>query len=703
MPPWALLVYLRPMKPRRFSYYCAYSVYLAFISLGLRAHAEQAPEGFGQLENAPKIIPGGTDKEGRDYSYIGQLATKQKIILTASNGFFSKRTCQAKGESKLPKVGDEELITPNFEYLDWKLAEGSLRWHILVKSPGLIRFNAYLETATGHSTIEVSFAGQTKTVSTSRSKPDSIQPWDMAFDVKQPGEYMLSLSASKVGGSGGIGRLHRIDAFGPGIENAHLLRVRWRPAAVHGGYDTAKASGAKLLVFTTRSTTGISSYSPITTPFGYYGTSFDDDRRSNGAFNFSMWGKKSASTDLKIMPHLLGVGSAEGEFSGFGHEGSGVKPRGWDPMPDRPELVVQALRLVPGEHYNSYYGYYFDHPTNTWKFYGAGNKWHDGKPNEHLKLGSFCEVPGPPQSERSGDIYREVRRRAWSFDDGKWLALEQYNASGTGSKGGQPVNKSWFTTNAGEYAMGCGGIRLYTHKDSLIKPGGTDELPYFLTNPSLQNIFTMPIEYGRIQASEVAANRATIEIDIPSGNELKNGAVYFGTADALTFAPRELHGTEKNSELSKSINAMSWQKVVEVPSAQLGVNQATLTDLEAGTTYYYRVLMNNSTSRIWNNETLTFTTPKAGEAPIKLTPLIASKSPLKHAPSQTGVKQITGEAIRIWSYSAGTAGRVRKIEGRLIAIAGDKIQIERKSDGKKGTMNLKLFSDEDKTYVASKR
>ena len=517
---------LHSMKPQRFSFFSASCICLAIISLSFCAHAEQAPKGFGQLENAPKIIPGGTDEEGRDYSYLGQLATNQKIILTASNGFFTKRTCQAKGESKLPKVGDKELIVPNYEYLDWRLAEGSLRWHILVKNPGSVSFNVHMETSTGNSKVEVSFAGQTKTVSTSASGSDAAQPWDLTFDVKEAGEYMLSLSATKVGGGGEIGQLHRIEAFGPAIEGAQLLRVRWRPAAVHGGYDTAKAKDAKLLVFTTRSTAEISSYSPITTPFGYYGTSFDGDRRSNGAFNFSMWGKESASKDLKVMPHLLGVGSAEGEFSGFGHEGSGVKPRGWDPMPDRPELVVQALRLVPGKQYDSYYGYYFDHPTNAWKFYGAGNKWHGGKPNEHLRLGSFCEVPGPPQSERTGDIYREVRRRAWSYDDGKWRPLEKYKPGGSGSKGDQPVNKSWFTTKEGEYAMGCGGIRLYKHKDSLVKPGGTDELPYFLTSPSLQNVFTMPIEYGKIQASEVAANRATIEIDIPAGGELKDGAIY---------------------------------------------------------------------------------------------------------------------------------------------------------------------------------
>ncbi|MEM0968896.1 MAG: hypothetical protein AAGJ31_06075, partial [Verrucomicrobiota bacterium] len=494
------------------------------------------------------------DSEGRNYSYLGQLATNQKIILTASNVFFTNKTCTANGESSLPKVGDEGLIVPNFEYLDWKLTEGSLRWHILVKNPGSVRFQAHVAAENGGAEIEVSFAGQTKNVTISKSASDKPQPWDLDFEVGQPGEYEVALRATKVGSDHAVGQLHRIEAFGPAIEGAHLLRVRWRPAAAHGGYDTAKVKGAKLLVFATRSMESASSYSPITTPFGYYGTSFGSDRKSVGNFNFSMWGKESGASDLKTMPHLLGVGSPEGEFSGFGHEGSGVKPRGWEPMPDKPELVVQALRLVNDGVYDTYFGYYFDHPTKTWKFYGAGRKWNGGKPVQHLKLGSFCEVPGPPQSQRSGDIYREVRRRGWAWDDGDWVALETYHPGGNGSSGEQPVNKSWYTSEDGEYAMGCGGIRLYTHDASLVKPGGGHQLPEFLTHPTIGNLFALPVQIGEMQATEVTWDRVLMEVDLASAAELVDGALYFGTKDALTFAPRQLHGTERGSDLSRSIN-----------------------------------------------------------------------------------------------------------------------------------------------------
>lgn len=680
------------------------SLLLLVLALSFSISKAQVPEGFGQLDGAPKSVPGGTDDEGRKYSYLGQLAKHQKIVLTASNGFFSKGVCVAKGESKLPKVGDDELIVPNFEHLDWKRAEGSLRWHILVAQAGEVQFQAHMDVANAGAGVEVSFAGQTQKVSTSKGSADRAQPWNLKFQVEEPGEYELSLRSTDASG-GSVGQLHRVDAFGEAMEGAHLLRVRWRPAAAHGGYDTTKVNGAKLLVFTTRSMTNVSNYSPVTTPFGYYGTTFDANRRSGGGFNFSMWGKEDAAADLKKMPHLLAVGSPEGEFSGFGHEGSGVKPRGWEPMPDRPELVIQALRLVSEDEYDCYYGYYFDQPTQTWKLYGAGKKWHGGKPVEHLKLGSFCEVPGPPQVERTGDVYREVRRMGWAYDDGKWTPIEQYNPGGSGSKGDIPVNKSWYTTKDGEYAMGCGGIRLYTHDESLVKPGGGPQLPDFLSNPSIQTVFTLPVEYGEAQASEVASDKATIEFDIVQGGELTESAVFFGTSDSLTFAPRELHGTERNSDLSNAINDMAWKKMAKAASVQQGVNRVQLTELEPETTYYFRILSTNSVSRVWNHETLQFTTPNTGAAPIKPPALVAAKgSPSSRpatSPPAAAAKRIDGEPVRTWTYSLN--GKTGSFEGRLTAVAGSKIQVERKSDGKKHALDLSMFSDDDKSYVDSKR
>jgi hypothetical protein len=86
--------------------------------------AQQAGSGPGQLGEEPLLFEAGQDDHGRPYLLNGQLARGQKLILTASNGFFDPGTCRAAGVSELPKAHDARLIQPNFAYLDQWTAHG---------------------------------------------------------------------------------------------------------------------------------------------------------------------------------------------------------------------------------------------------------------------------------------------------------------------------------------------------------------------------------------------------------------------------------------------------------------------------------------------------------------------------------------------------------------------------------------------------
>ena len=448
---------------------------------GVATTSDIAPKGHGQLETAPSLFRGGVDDHGREFLLNGQPAREGKLILTASNGFFDSGTCRAEGESLLPKDGDESLIKPNFASLgQWKTTGGTIRWHMWLPQPGAVRLNANMQVrddAAG-SKLKFSFAGTSRTVRTTASTADTPQPWDLVFDVVDPGEHTITISAQEIARPvSGVGQLQTIDVYGPAINKAQLLRARWRPAAVHGGYSCSSIRQSRMWVMTTRSVTDFSSYSPITTPFGYFGTSFEADRRAKGGFNFSMWAARSGGEvpPLEQMPHLLAAGSPDAEFSGFGHEGSGVKLRGWIPMPDRPEVCVQALRVESDGKYDTYHGYFWDHPAQRWKLYAIGRKWNGGKPRTHLSPGSFCEIPGPPHVQRSGDLVREVRRRGWHYSEDKnWQALDTFNCRSTG-----PANKFWYTTSDGEFAMGTGGMRYYRFKQPST-PGKQLALPRFL-------------------------------------------------------------------------------------------------------------------------------------------------------------------------------------------------------------------------------
>lgn len=588
-----------------------FGIFAGFTTELSIAADENAPTGTGQLETAPVLFEAGTDAQGRAFLLNGQPAVGGKLILTASNGFFDSGTCRAGGESSLPKVGDDSLIKPNFAFLNqWKKTSGTIRWHLWLPQPGTVRLsmNMNVTPQQAGSQLVVVLAGQKRTVTTVAASPDSPQPWGLTFEVTQPGEHTVSISATKIRDAvSGVGEVHPIDVFGPAIQNAQLLRARWRPAAVHGGYASSRTNRSRMWVMTTRSLCDFSSYSPITTPFGYYGTSFDADRRTKGGFNFSMWaaGKGRNVPPLEQMPHLLAAGSPEAEFSGFGHEGSGVKLRGWTPMPDRPKICVQALRVESEGNYDTYHGYFWDHPSQQWKLYAVGRKWNGGKPKDHLSPGSFCEVPGPPQVQRSGDRVREVRRRGWHYgEDKQWHSMDTFKC-----RSKEPANKFWSTTADGEFAMGTGGMRYY----QFVNPPAPTEhkaVPVFLTPSATQQLYRLPADISKAYATHVTSNSASINLAIAASGKDSRVQIYYGETDCLTFARRKLHGTERNSAVSQSTQAdnRSWSHNSTTAPVSNGSGQLLLTDLKPATTYYYRALITNDAGKRWTFQTQSFRT-----------------------------------------------------------------------------------------------
>ena len=583
--------------------------------LVIHAFAEEprsVPDGPGQLETAPALFRVGVDDDVREYFVNGQPAKNGKLILTASNGFFTPRVCRASGESSLQKTGDDGLIAPNYAILsNWKKTDGTIRWHLWLARPGQVRFNVHLnvvEKAAG-SKLSVSIGGVTHQVETVASRPEQPQPWNLSFDVEEPGEHTFEMAALKIANSQtGVGDVHRIDVYGPAVQDSQLLRARWRPAAVHGGYASTRIDQSRMWVMATRSTTNSSSYSPITTPFGYYGTSFDASGHSVGGFNFSMWaaGRGGEAPPLKQMPHLLAAGSPNAEFSGFGHEGSGVKLRGWTPMPDRPQVCVQALRVENDGNYHTYYGYFWDHPTKQWKLYAVGRKWGGGKPIRHLQPGSFCEVPGPPNVQRTGDVPREVRRRGWFRDElaGRWEPMDRFLCRGKGT-----LNKSWFVSSEGEFVMRTGGMRHYVFQSPAVAQTNMP-LPEYLSPEATKQLQRLPAEFGEVDAVEVTDTTVNLDINMKRAGTNARADIYYGEKDCLTFAKRELHATERGSSVSRSTQAEDrcWSKQVSIASLKDGRNRITITGLKPGTTWFYRILVTNDEGKLWTFETHNFRT-----------------------------------------------------------------------------------------------
>lgn len=365
---------------------------------------------LSQLSSPAEWFFSGETRYDLDVKYAGQKTSGDKLILTAGNCFWDSGI-QAKGQKPLANEHDKKFITSDFDYLgNWTKQNQTIRWHIWCEATGNVQAEVFIDVSNSQagSIIEVSLAGRKiRLKTTSSSKKSSFQ-----FNILKKGKYTLTLKALKVAGKD-VGKLKKVELTGTAIKGASVLRARWRPAAVHGRMSSSKVKDSKMWVVQSKSGKGFTSYSPITTPFGYYGTSFDADGRSSTSMNFSMWsyGRGKEEPPIEQLSHLIAVGSPKATFGGFGHEGTGVKLRGdWKPLAAKPEVLTQALRLEGGEVYDTYYGYFLDPETSKWKFFAAGRKWHKpGKGAKNLgSPGSFVEVPGPPTRQRSGDVRREV-------------------------------------------------------------------------------------------------------------------------------------------------------------------------------------------------------------------------------------------------------------------------------------------------------
>ncbi len=563
------------------------------------ANGSVAVKAAGQLDQLASPVEwffSGEQRYGLDIKYGGQRTGGNKLVLTAGNCFWDDGI-RAYGAGPLANTSESALIRNDFEYAANLTTEGqTIRWHIWCDKPGRVRAIVHLEVSKEQagSAVEISLGGKTVLVRSvfNSDKKNFGQPWGVVFDVPKKGKYTFCLRAMKVSGKE-IGKLRRVELDGSAIEGALLLRARWRPAAVHGRLWSSRVKDSNIWVVQSKSTKGCSSYSPITTPFGYYGASFGADGRTSTSMNFSMWsyGRGKKEPPIEQLSHLIALGSPDATFGGFGHEGTGVKPRGnWQPLAARPEILTQALRLESGEPYDTYYGYFLDTVSGKWKFFAAGRKWHaPGKGQKHLSSpGSFVEVPGPANRQRSGDVRREVFIRGWVPDaDGKWHKMD------TASKGSDKnANKTWAFLDGGWYSKAMGGMEHYDHDNvrQLSMTDADEQLPDFLSQVNVKELYKLPAGFA-MNSLSTTSQQAELEIKAEDAGTNAKAVVYYGHTDALTFSER-------------------WQESMDIGSIKNGISTVKLTGLKPLTEYYCRILITNDQGKMWSVEPVKFKTKR---------------------------------------------------------------------------------------------
>lgn len=579
---------------------------LVFFSCGLRnATAQLSADHF-------KTIPSDQTQYGYDVSYLGRVAENGKIELNANNGFFTNGVFRAE-EKQLANEVEKQLISAQFRYLSCptRRNDGTARWHVWLPEVGNVKATVYfkLPDTDAGSRWQFKMADQKMEVQTTAAKTFADQPWELEFDIKRAGKHTLQLSRVSDKPTPKT-EIHRIELSGSAVEKASVLRARWRPAAIHTQYSSSKCTSTNMWVFESQSVTLLSSYSPMTTRFGYFGASFNSDGNAAGGVNFSMWaarGKAKEAPPLESMPHLLATGNPKADFGGFGHEGSGVKIRNWQPFAHQPKSVIQALRVESQDGWDTFSGYLFDERTNRWTLYAIGRK-PTKKTNPRLRSASFCEIPGPPARQRSGDQMRIMRRRGWFLgSDKQWHVVDQQKTSSS-RKSSLHRNK-FIAAKDGWLMMGTGGMEMLSGPKQVKLDHVPSELPKYLQPENVKQLFERPVEFGASKASEVRDVKATIEYELEKAGSNAKAILHYGTVDCLTFVDREIHGTEKKG-VSQAMLAKNrtWQLATEPITVRDGNNRFGLTELKPNTTYFYRLMVFNDEGKGWDFVTGTFST-----------------------------------------------------------------------------------------------
>jgi len=210
----------------------------------------------------------------------------------------------------------------------------------------------------------------------------------------------------------------------------------------------------------------------------------------------------------------------------------------------------------------TFYGYFYNEPEKRWKLYASAQE-PAGRKNMSGTLdstGSFCEIPGPPAVERSGDVVREIKRRGWFYgSDQSWYRAQlgpddadakDAPADEPGDKAAnnqatdeRPARKQKPRSKAAEsmqavpeaasaqrfyytkdyltdgwIGMAAGGIESYVHDASTrempTQKNAAQAVPEYLRPEKTAQLFDLPVAFGQSRASAVAADHAVIDYEI---------------------------------------------------------------------------------------------------------------------------------------------------------------------------------------------
>ncbi|MEE9304414.1 MAG: cadherin domain-containing protein [Thiotrichaceae bacterium] len=563
---------------------------------------------------------------------LGQKAQDNLLVLTPDSSFFFPKGPKLIGEiaSTIPGADlNQDKSYSKITEID-QLGQ-KIIWPMMPASNGQVSVDVYMEAsaALAGATLSISLGDMNQQVTVVESDGLTPQPWNLTANIIESGVseaavQNLEIVLINLNSVTEAGYIHKIKVQGTPLNNGYLLRARWRPSAIHSKFLSAEldATGLNSQAWVMEVKPDYSHpdvfefYAPLTTGFGYYGSYFKPHANTpandftSGGINFSFWsfGREDPKPPLLELSHLLSVGKPFQIFDGFDHEGTGVKPRGFEPWAGHIlESTVFAIKFEPAVEnapyqYKTYTSYYLDPVSREWKLYAAGRKYFPELTSEdnNLRLPStFVEVLGGPTKSRTGQIPRTADYRGWVQDtSGAWHPVSQMKAQAVPTT--TPKSKTWTSSGNGWLRMTMGGMIQKKYKSgSLIVDSVVDNsLPDYMAPEKLAAL-DAPLVTAEINDVVLKAD-GNLELDftltgIDEDAEVK---LYYGDEDALTLIyENHKNLTDEWDEKLSTGYFSAGRRILTIPPAQLP---------NITSSGYCRLLVESAKGRYWSRETSTW-------------------------------------------------------------------------------------------------
>lgn len=509
--------------------------------------------------------------QGRYYHVQRTRPGDNRLFLTANNVFFNPVNRLVSRGVGLEEVKQDGVSLP--EYGDRGLNNGSsyayvarwndrdiAEWGVWLDEDGKLDVHVNTGGASG-ARFSLEIAGQAHEFESVGVNDDSIHlAASLEFEISEPGFHEVVLRCIE---SRDNLRMYWIELGGPAAKGGGVARARWRPAASHATFTAASMSDSdyvRMWVFELDAAEGHNAegphgfYGPMTTPFGYYGSSWGPDGQIRDNLNFTLWsyGQNDEEPDIEKLSQIIAMGNPEARFGGFSHEGTGVKVRDWDPFGEpgrRSQRQAFALRIEPGqpgEYHDRYYSYFFANDTREWILFGVGEKYNSTRANSRIPsedmtmhIGSFVEVMGGANRERSGIYERRQRYRGWIMDQhGNWHNVDRMSYGNVNSSTGLThtqrgiEDNGWFYNQTGGWYWhepdGVSGQHV-VHES----PFGMGDVEY-LSDTHIETLLTVP-SYVELKGVKRIGDGFDVIFNVVNAGDSPVVSAFWGDSDKRAF------------------------------------------------------------------------------------------------------------------------------------------------------------------------